>query len=963
MEAGICNKSIVIGIFLFLIRWSVTGQDYSITIYDQTRGFEKNNVYTIERDAQGFIWLGTDQGIVRFDGANFLEFPVPEGQPGDVFRLKIFGDNLFVIFREAGVGVIDLKTYSYHTLNAGKASDVLELPDGSVIIYLIDGTLMRMSGARKLAVTNIGTGPLASLFYRWGALLAVNKTSGLIRLDPMTLKTIKQFSIDCCPRLVNFQNVKDRILLSSEAGFYELDSTFVLRPVRFLDDPEMLKAHSNWIRHSSGDAFFILREREVVKKTRNVLRSFPVIDKRLAGLRTIYVYDSNNILAGANGGLVHLRTTPAAFTSLNQDGVIAEPDFRVRRKIISLNTNDYVLLGNPGFIRWKNDHLSKIILSVPASTNDGVLLGSDVYATAESWILFRYDTLTKKQEQIHAEGISESDNLYCIALDSSDNSLIIGGREAMFRYNPLSRQVIRTKSIGNSDARVVARIPGTSNWSVGTTDGLYILDEKLNKLTSFRNQEGQLRGKVVSDLLPLDRNRLWLAHEHGAEMVDLNKMKVTDSLPPSLFTDPRITAVLKDKRNNLWFSTFKGIVGFDPRTRGIVKLESRIDLINLEYNYKSAALLADGRLMFGGLNGYDLIDPAVFSFNSSRPDGIISGYRLTGDDGKIELHMQAVNPGEIDFDTEHQSVRIFLASRRLLNSATNTFEFRLNGGSWNSLGNTAHLDIYKLRPGNYKLEFRGYDLYGTLLTFPAIELHANIIFYKSTIFIVTMAVLVVVLFAMILMIIRRNRKKEKRLKEDIAMDLHDEVGTIFTKAVLAYRSESIENSPGKVESYLKEGLHSLRLFINTMNRTTIPLERLVLEVRETIFPYLKSAGIEVEIDYKAADNLNLPSVLYRDLKLCIYEAVNNAIKHSSANRFQITFIQSGSFLELLISDNGSLTDDAVIENKGSGVGNFRKRTDRHRGSVKFSVGQDGHGLSILFRFLLKSNANPKSAFG
>jgi len=956
-------RVISIGFAIYMMANLVTAQDHTITIYDQTRGFEKNTVYTIERDAQGFIWLGTDRGVVRFDGTNFLEFPIPSGQPAEVFRFKLFGNRLYVIFREAGLGYIDLETYRYHSVTTDKASDVLVLPDGSVILYFIDGRLVRMSVDGKAAEVNIGTGPLASLFYRWGALFAANKTSGLIHLDPMTLKTVKRFSIDCCPRLVSFQNIQDKILVNSEVGFYELDSTHVLRAVRPLDDPELLSGHSNWVQYSPGHSFFIYREGEVVMKSGDSFRKFPIKDKRLASLRVIHVYDSTNILIGANGGLVHLRITPSVYTSLNQDKAISEPDFRVRRKIISLGRNDFVLLGNPGFIRWKNGRLSRIPASAPTSTNDGVLMGNDVYATAESSYLFRYGIIDGKEERIHAKGITETDNLFCLAADASNNTLVIGGRESMFRFEPIGRNTVRVNSIGNSDARVVARVPGTANWCVGTTDGLYILDDKLNKIARLRNEEGQLRGRTISDLLMMDNHTLWVTHEQGAEKVDLGRLMVIDSLPSSVFTDPRVTAILKDKRNNLWFSTFKGIVGFDPRTRGIVKLGSRIDLINLEYNYKSAAVLPDGRLMFGGLNGYDLIDPAVFSLNSARPDGIISGYRLTGPEGDTELYIQAVNPGHIDFDTESQSVRIFLTSRQLLNSATNNFEFRLNGGPWNSLGNTAHLDIYKLRPGNYKLEFRGFDLYGVLLTFPAIELYANIIFYKSTVFIVSMAVLVVLLFIVILQIIRRNRQREKRLKEDIAMDLHDEVGTIFTKAVLAYRSESIENSSGKVESYLKEGLHSLRLFINTMNRTALPLERLVLEVRENILPYLKSAGITVEINYKAADNPNIPSDLYRDLKLCIYEAVNNAIKHSSADRFQITFIQSGSFLELNISDNGCLMDVTIIENRGSGVGNLRKRTDRHRGSVKFSVGHGGHGLSILFRFLLRSNLNLKSALG
>ncbi|HVS98677.1 MAG TPA: histidine kinase [Puia sp.] len=67
-------------------------QEYSYTHYDIADGLAGSSAYCITQDSDGFIWIGTDAGVSRFDGAHFRNFTTKDGLP-DLEVLQIFGDS------------------------------------------------------------------------------------------------------------------------------------------------------------------------------------------------------------------------------------------------------------------------------------------------------------------------------------------------------------------------------------------------------------------------------------------------------------------------------------------------------------------------------------------------------------------------------------------------------------------------------------------------------------------------------------------------------------------------------------------------------------------------------------------------------------------------------------------------------------------------------------------------------
>ena len=72
--------------------YSSCAQEYSYTHYDISEGLAGSTVYCITQDKDGFIWVGTEAGVSRFDGTHFRNFTTKDGLP-DVEILEMFTDS------------------------------------------------------------------------------------------------------------------------------------------------------------------------------------------------------------------------------------------------------------------------------------------------------------------------------------------------------------------------------------------------------------------------------------------------------------------------------------------------------------------------------------------------------------------------------------------------------------------------------------------------------------------------------------------------------------------------------------------------------------------------------------------------------------------------------------------------------------------------------------------------------
>src|SRR5690606_7616168 len=99
------NKRFYIFIFLLMIATDIISQEYYFRNYQVQNGLSSNTITSILQDKKGFIWLGTRNGLNRFDGNHFRIF---QNDPNDANSL---GNNSILSLCEDGQERIWIGTY------------------------------------------------------------------------------------------------------------------------------------------------------------------------------------------------------------------------------------------------------------------------------------------------------------------------------------------------------------------------------------------------------------------------------------------------------------------------------------------------------------------------------------------------------------------------------------------------------------------------------------------------------------------------------------------------------------------------------------------------------------------------------------------------------------------------------------------------------------------------------------
>jgi signal transduction histidine kinase len=191
---------------------------------------------------------------------------------------------------------------------------------------------------------------------------------------------------------------------------------------------------------------------------------------------------------------------------------------------------------------------------------------------------------------------------------------------------------------------------------------------------------------------------------------------------------------------------------------------------------------------------------------------------------------------------------------------------------------------------------------------------------------------------------------QKITKENIAMDLHDEVGTMLTRVLYLMKLESKET---KMVSYLSDALFSLRVYINTMNKSYFKIEQLLDELNELAVNILGEEMVNIKITNNQQYILEINSDLFRDIKLCIYEVLNNIQKHAGASEVNLEFTIIESIFNIRIIDNGCYSITLQKKSNGNGIENIKKRVARNQGIVTFEQNPLGTGLQVSISIPLK----------
>jgi ligand-binding sensor domain-containing protein/signal transduction histidine kinase len=412
----------------------------------------------------------------------------------------------------------------------------------------------------------------------------------------------------------------------------------------------------------------------------------------------------------------------------------------------------------------------------------------------------------------------------------------------------------------------------------------------------------------------------------------------------------RTYGLTEDGQKNIWVATSTGLSVFSNK-----KFYTFSRNEGLSSNFIEASPYFDGE------NIYLLYADAMQYF---RPDSLLRQHRKPG---KISIESITINQHPITniFDVQKLSLHYFENNLSFRFSAFDLaqgdqlqYEYRLLGSdtNWINIGGNRQLFFSNLAPGSYTLSIRAKDHYGNIGSQEwSMPIHVRAPFWKTAWF----YILCTALLATMIYVVYRIRIKrviaEQKLRNKIARDLHDDIGSSLsgiklftTMANDKLKLEKSEAAPiieriGERSEKMMEAMSDIVWSINPANDS---IEKMLVRMKQYAAEMMEPRNIHFEFSVNEKIlKAKLNSDSRKDVYLVFKESINNAVKHAEATEVKIDLDVVGKKLLLTIKDNGKGFDPLLTTGNGNGLENFKQRAKNLNATINIGS-QPGSGTSV-----------------
>lgn len=629
---------------------------YDFVVYRQKHQDEnslsENYVNTVFEDSNGYLWLTTRHGLNRFDPKNnrFTRFFYDLHDPYSLTANWTFATNedhlghIWVGTFKSGINVYDPNTKRFNhyrhdpndvtTLSDDGIYDIFVDRTGVIWIATRDGGVSRFNKQRNdftrfthdpLDPRSISHNRVYKIFqHSDGSLWFATRGGGLNRFDAKT-ETFERFMHNPNdPNTISSNQVwsiaedpDGNLLVGTFANGLNRLSLKSGKFTRITHDPTSKNAiPGNSVISSYLDGSGIMW--------------FGIRDVGLAMLNhetsvfNHYRHEADNINSLSDNSV-------QAFVELNNgDVLISTRDGGIN--IFDPNTGDFSIL------RVKNrahQHLLQAPMNMMYQSEDG-----DVWLASKAQGLIRYSPGSGRiinYRHNSNDSTSVPDNNVLAILPDDKGNYWLGTANGLALFNPKTgKSFVYHHSIDNnssiaSDHVTSLLIDRESVLWIGTQSGLDRFDPSSGAFIHHQNDSSDLDSISTNSVISLfedSRGMLWISTTSGLNRLDKDTGKFFRLQQKQGLSNNQVYGVLEDHNQFLWVITNSGVNRYDPSTNSI-KLYTLYDgLQHNEFNQGAYHQLADGKMLFGGLNGFNLVDTREIKDNPYPPKVIITNFRI-----------------------------------------------------------------------------------------------------------------------------------------------------------------------------------------------------------------------------------------------------------------------------------------------------------------------------------------------
>lgn len=243
-----------------------------------------------------------------------------------------------------------------------------------------------------------------------------------------------------------------------------------------------------------------------------------------------------------------------------------------------------------------------------------------------------------------------------------------------------------------------------------TANGVSCMDTKTGYFDIILSRP-LLEGKTCYSTLELSDGKIAIATEMGLYLYDRKKQQTTLWPHSESISGLRIYSLKKDVKGNLWMSTAQGIWCYDSKAKSFFSFEKGNGLLTKEYQAGVVGSTPDGVICYGNSEGLTYFRPSqVKDYNEKMSAIYLSGVLL---DGKMAPFIG----DDLSVPSDFKSIVLSFSLLDYQNVGNIVFQYRINGGKWisNAAGDNS-FNFTGLSYGHYRIEVRTY-CYGKYSTY------------------------------------------------------------------------------------------------------------------------------------------------------------------------------------------------------------------------------------------------------
>ncbi len=475
--------------------------------------------------------------------------------------------------------------------------------------------------------------------------------------------------------------------------------------------------------------------------------------------------------------------------------------------------------------------------------------------------------------------------------------------------------VIDTRDSTQAIAFYDAIMANDSTYFVASSKGLWSVD--------LRSQRARYHAGFDQAINAFARHgtRLFMGTNEGLfEWVD-RRMKPTTMEGTARFT---VVGKLAVQGDHLWMATNNGLIRFAIREGTAVQFTHEDGLRENTINSFALHKLSDGQLLLGQMGGLFVIRPERVPLNGTQPKPVITRFEVAG------KNMPCPQPDDpIVLNYDQNQIRLSFAGLNFVQPQRNQYAHRLVGVSqkWNQ-GNTA---VYAgMAGGQYVLEIKASNNDGVWSAPVRFPIRIKKPYWEQAWFLACVTGLIL-LGIYLLYRYQLNRRLELfSMRNQIASDLHDEVGSAISSISLAAgmarakKGEEVTEIVSQIEATSRETMDNMADIVWSIEPSNDSFAQMAQRMKQFGTTLLGMAGIELYFEAPEALKAELNMIQRKNVYLIFKEAINNAAKYSRAKNVRVVLSSSHRSFQMMISDDG-VGFDLHRPHTGHGLRNIQRR--------------------------------------